>query len=253
MPGAEPFLYPAGHVGCLLIHGFTSTPSELRELGRYLVGRGITAGAPLLPGHGTSPPDLRGLTWRDWYECASAALDEMRSTCARVYVAGLSLGGTLALHLAAQRGSDLAGVVAMSAPILFPPGLSRMLRAMHGRVQYLRKPLRDIQDPEARRTHLSYMRSPLDATASVVELAGLVRAHLSEVQVPALVIYARRDHVVHPLNAHIIYSRLGSPYKRLLPLNRGFHIVTVDRDKQRVFAAVNWFVSQSFLDSIKHK
>jgi carboxylesterase len=64
------------------------------------------------------------------------------------------------------------------------------------------------------------------------------------VQVPALVIYARRDHVVHPLNAHIIYARLGSPYKRLLPLNRGFHIVTVDRDKERVFRAVARFVKR---------
>ena len=244
MPGAEPFLYSAGDVGCLLIHGFTSTPSELRELGRYLASKGITASAPLLPGHGTSAPDLRGLTWRDWYDCASAALDEMRDNCERVFVAGLSLGGILALRLAAWRGDDPAGVVAMSAPVLFPPGLSRMLRAMHGRVQYLRKPLRDIQDPEARRTHLSYMRSPLDATASVVELAGLVRAQLSEVRVPALIIYARRDHVVHPLNAHVIYSRLGSPYKRLLALNRGFHIVTVDRDKQRVYRAVAGFVKR---------
>jgi carboxylesterase len=132
----------------------------------------------------------------------------------------------------------------MSAPIIFPPGLSRMLRAMHRRVQYLRKPLRDIQDPQARRTHLSYMRSPLDATASVVELAGLVRAQLSEVQIPALVIYARRDHVVHPLNAHIIYARLGSTHKRLVPLKRGFHIVTVDRDKERVFRAVAQFVKR---------
>jgi carboxylesterase len=245
MPAADPFLFRAGGTGCLLLHGFTSAPGEMRELGLYLAARGITAAAPLLPGHGTSPLDLCGFTWHDWYGSVSAALDEMQSFCSRLYVAGLSLGGTLALHLAAQRGSDLAGVVAMSAPVIFPPGLSRLLRAMGGRVKFLRKPVRDIQDREARRTHLSYMRSPMDATASVVEFAGLVRSELGSIRVPTLVIHARRDHVVHPVNARIIYSRLGSPYKRFLPLSRGFHIVTIDRDKQRVFTAVSRFILKS--------
>ena len=63
MPGAEPFLYEAGETGCLLVHGFTSSPSEMRGLGRYLADRGITANAGLLPGHGTSPADLQGVTW----------------------------------------------------------------------------------------------------------------------------------------------------------------------------------------------
>jgi carboxylesterase len=242
MPGAEPFFYPAGRVGCLLLHGFTSSPSELREMGRYLADRGNSAGAPLLPGHGTAPGDLIGYTWHDWYAAALDALAEMRATCEQVYVVGLSLGGALALHMAADRGEELAGVVAMSAPVFFPPGLSRVLRAMNGRVLYLRKPVRDIQDAAARREHLSYMRSPLDATASVVELARLVRTQLPLVQIPALVIQARRDHVVHPLNARIIYSRLGSPVKQLVVLSRGFHIVTVDRDKARVFRSVLSFV-----------
>ena len=244
MPGAEPFLHQAGEVGCLLIHGFTSTPSELRELGEHLAGRGITVCAPLLPGHGTSPQDLRGLTWRDWYATASDALDEMRPVCRQVYVAGLSLGGALALHLAAQRGDDLVGVIAMSAPVLFPPGLSRLLRAIQTRAPYLQKPFRDIQDPIARAAHLSYMRSPIDAAASVVELAGVVRAELGQVRVPALVIYARRDHVVHPLNAHFLYTRLASTSKRLLSLQRGFHIITVDRDKERVFKSVAAFMKR---------
>src|SRR5687768_16151489 len=65
MPGAEPFIYRAGEVGCLMVHGFTSSPFEMRGLGRHLAERGITAAAPLLAGHGTSPEDLDGKTWHD--------------------------------------------------------------------------------------------------------------------------------------------------------------------------------------------
>jgi carboxylesterase len=109
-------------------------------------------------------------------------------------------------------------------------------------VPFLRKPFRDIQDREARRGHVSYLRSPVDATASVLELAGIVRRELSRIRIPALVIQARRDHVVHVANARYIHARLGSPRKSLLILNRGFHIVTVDRDRRRVFEAVARFV-----------
>ena len=84
MAGAEPFFYRAGDVGCLLVHGFTSSPFEMQGLGRYLADRGVTASSPLLAGHGTSPHDLHHTTWRDWYASVSNALDEMLAQCENV-------------------------------------------------------------------------------------------------------------------------------------------------------------------------
>jgi esterase/lipase len=49
---------------------------------------------------------------------------------------------------------------------------------------------------------------------------------------------------VHPINARLIYSRLGSSDKHIVSLSRGFHIATVDRDKERVFRAVAGFVKR---------
>lgn len=212
-------------------------------LARYLEGRGVSTYAPALPGHGTSPEDLEGKTWRDWYAAVGQVIDDARSQHERVFLAGLSLGGALALYAASKRGKDLAGIVAMSAPIYFPPGLVPLLRRMSHRFPYLGKPFRDIQDRIARTSHESYLRAPVDAIASVVEFAGAVRARLPRVHVPALIIYARRDHVVHPLNSRYIYARIGSRKKRLVALDRGFHIVTVDKDREKVYAAVYEFVS----------
>src|SRR5438067_7923472 len=84
IPGAEPFLYKAGEVGCLLVHGYTSSPFEMRALARYLADRGITAGASLLAGHGTAPEDLATRTWQDWYVSVNTALDDMLAHCKRV-------------------------------------------------------------------------------------------------------------------------------------------------------------------------
>src|SRR5262245_33276185 len=162
MPGAEPFLYEAGEVGCLLVHGFTSSAYEMRDLARFLADRGITAGAPLLAGHGTAPEDLQGKTWQDWYGSVSRALDVMLAKYKRVYLVGLSLGGALTLYAASQRGKELAGIVVLSAPIYLPSGVGYLLRGLQGPMPFLNKPYRDIEDPEAKRKLVGYMRSPVD-------------------------------------------------------------------------------------------
>ncbi len=55
-PAPEPFeLAPANAVvGCLLIHGLTGSPPEMRLLGDDLAAQGSHCLAPLLPGHGTT-------------------------------------------------------------------------------------------------------------------------------------------------------------------------------------------------------
>ncbi len=242
MLGAEPFLYEAGEIGCLLVHGFTSSPSEMRGLGQYLADRNITVSAGLLPGHGTSPADLQGVTWREWHASVNAQLDDMLAMCRRVYLVGLSLGGALSLYVAAQRGDEIAGVVAMSSPIFLPRPLGFVLNRMRSRVPYLDKRFQDIQDPVARANHVNYMSAPVDAIASLVDFLRPVRLSLPRVKVPALIIRACRDHVVPPASSRYIYRRLGSHDKRLLTLDKGFHIVTVDRAREQVYAAIYDFI-----------
>ncbi|MEO8286877.1 MAG: alpha/beta fold hydrolase [Chloroflexota bacterium] len=244
LPGAEPFIYEAGPVGCLLVHGFTSSAHEMRDLARFLADRGITAGAPLLAGHGTAPEDLQGKTWQDWYGSVDRALDVMLARCSRVYMVGLSLGGALTLYTASKRGADIAGLVAMSAPIYVPSPVTYLLRGIQGPLPFLNKPYRDIDDPEARQQLVGYMRSPVDATASLVDFLAHVRAGLPKIHMPALVIYSRHDHVVPSVSSHHIYSRLASHDKRMIALHRGFHVVTVDYNKQRVFDEIEAFVKR---------
>ena len=244
IPGAEPFINQAGDVACLFVHGFTSSAYEMREPARYLADRGITAGACLLAGHGSAPEDLQGTTWQDWYSTVSQAIDLLLANYRRVYVAGLSLGGALTLHAASEYGDKLAGIVVMSAPIYLPAPVAHLLRGIQGQLPFLAKPYRDIEDPEARDRHITYPRSPVDATASLVDFLIQVRSGLPRIHIPSLIIYSRHDHVVPGVSSHHIYSRLGSHDKHMLALHRGYHIVTVDYDKQRVFDAIHRFISE---------
>src|SRR2546423_890879 len=110
----QPFRIRGGARGCLLIPGFSGTPPGMRGLWEDLAVAGYDVMGPLLAGHGLSPEAMALTRWTDWAASAQLAYETLRQDCAEVFVAGQSLGGTLALHLAATN-PDVKGVVAIGA------------------------------------------------------------------------------------------------------------------------------------------
>ena len=111
-------------LGCLVLHGLTSSLATVDGLVPYLRARELPYRLPLLRGHGATPDALRGVTWRGWHDDAARALDDLLGECERAVVIGLSMGGVVALHLAAERPERLAGV-AVVAPALKLAGTAR--------------------------------------------------------------------------------------------------------------------------------
>lgn len=52
--------------------------------------------------------------WQDWYAEVDRELRALSERCTSVFVAGLSMGGTLALRLAAKHGDAVSGVVVVN-------------------------------------------------------------------------------------------------------------------------------------------
>ena len=117
LPGAEPFHHDGGPVGVLLCHGFTGSPQSLRPWAEHLAKAGFSVSLPLLPGHGTTWQDLNRSRWPQWYAAVNVALSQLLTRCDAVVVAGLSMGGALALRLAQQRGGDVAGVILVNPAV----------------------------------------------------------------------------------------------------------------------------------------
>src|SRR5580704_7049564 len=102
LPGAESTSFPGGPVGVLVLHGFTGNPTSMRALAEALAEAGYAVELPRLPGHGTAVEDMLPTRWVDWSGAAEAAFADLAGRCAKVAVAGLSMGGTLAAWLAAH-------------------------------------------------------------------------------------------------------------------------------------------------------
>src|SRR5580704_2503335 len=116
LAGAEPASLAGGPDGVIVIHGFTGNPFSMRPLARAIAAAGYTVELPLLPGHGRSVEDMMPTGWSDWSGEVEGVYRDLAARCERVAVAGLSMGGTLAVWLAAHH-PDIAALVTVNAAV----------------------------------------------------------------------------------------------------------------------------------------
>ena len=238
---AAPFdLAGEGRCAALCLHGLTGTPYEVRPLGEALAVRGVRAVGPVLPGHNLSPEVLAGVPHGAWVQAARAELRTLRAHHARVAVVGLSMGGLLALLLAAEEEVD--AVVVVGTPLRFGP----LVRWLVPLVKHLRPfaPKRggsDIRHDEARAIHPSYTVMPLAAVHELQRLQRRVRDCLECVTAPILVAHGAHDRTARVADSRRIVESVASEECELLILDESAHIVPVDHDGERLAeAAAEW-------------
>ena len=103
------------------------------------------------------------------------------------------------------------------------------LRFLSGRGQYTDDIARPGQD------EAGYDRLPLRALHSQTRLWADVRAHLGQVDQPVIVFASREDHVVDPSSLALIRAGIASAELQVVPLDRSYHVATLDYDAEDIF------------------
>lgn len=237
---AQPFYFKGNSTGVLVIHGFTGSTQSMRPYGKALAARGYTVMGPRLPGHGTTVEDMAVRKYTDWTGETERALQVLLGQCERVFVTGLSMGGTITLYLAAQFGDKIAGIIPVNALALTEP-----LLRLTPLLKYLLKTRpgvgSDIKKPGIKES--CYDQVPVAAACELTRLLKATREGLPRVSVPALVVASREDHVVkEPANAATIMASLGSRDKKLLWLENSYHVATLDNDAELIFEKAGNFI-----------
>jgi carboxylesterase len=230
LEGAEEFDMGAGPVGALLVHGFTGSPQGLRGVGEYLAARGVAVTAIRLPGHGTTWQDLNTRTADEWIDAVEAGFAKISASTDEVFIVSLSFGAALALDFVARNPDSVTGLVTLggfvhtSDPRRFlAPILSKLVKSLPAVGN-------DIADPTQR--EIAYERLPAAAAYHMLRIVKRARASLPKVVTPILVMHGRNDHIVHPRNADIIFNSVASKDKELVYLERSFHVITLDYDRE---------------------
>jgi esterase/lipase len=244
LPGAEPFAFPGGdgpegRVGVLLVHGFTGTPMSMRPWGEHLAAQGFAVRCPLLPGHGTRWEDCNRVTEEDWTTAAGRAFDELARDVDRVVVAGLSMGGTLAIRLAELRPDDVAGLVLVN-PSLLTERLDAKLLPLIARITPKWAPIgSDIKKPGV--TEQAYPKLPTRAVMGLRRLWTATRGDLKKVTAPLLLFRSTEDHVVEPASGKALLAGISSTDVTEVLLENSYHVATLDNDAPAIFTgSVDW-------------
>jgi carboxylesterase len=245
LPGAEPFYFEGGEIGCLVSHGFTGSPQSMRFLGEYLAKEGgLTVMGPRLKGHGTAVEDMAASTAEDWIKSVDAGLEKLKERCSQIFITGLSMGGTLTLYSAAVHADLIKGAIPINGAVISKNPDFATLAFMANAPATVPGVGGDIKQPGV--TELAYSDVPVPAVRQIFALTSVTRTLLPRVVCPTLVIQSREDHIVEPENATFIMDNIGSENKRLLWLDESYHVATLDNDKELIAQEI-----LKFVDSVK--
>jgi carboxylesterase len=249
LPGAEAWSHHAvdptdgpAH-GALVLHGFTGDPSSMRDLAETFAAEGLHVELPRLPGHGTTIEDMLTTGWADWRGEVEAAYQRLAARAGKVVVAGLSMGGSLALWAGLQH-PEVAGLVLVNpATRPQPPEVMAMLADMLAAGTEVAPGIgSDIADPEVGES--AYEGSPLRPLTSFIEdgLAPMAERY-GELTMPLLLFTSRQDHVVEPAQSEYLVEQYGGPVDHRW-LERSYHVATMDFDRDVISVEAATFAKQ---------
>ena len=229
-----------------MLHGFPSRAEYFRPLQSSLETFELPCFVPQLRGHGDeSPVALVGVTWHDWLEDSEIALARLLIEAEKAIVIGFSMGGALALMLAAKHSTKLdslilaAAAVQLSSP--FAPGkpfnfLVPVLAIFMKKWDFSPKP--------SDCSNLHYAWAPSGAVVSALDLYRTARTQLAAVHSPALLIQGRKDDALAPENMDIVYDEISTPtpLKRRIWFEKSGHDLFHDCEHDTVVESIVEFV-----------
>lgn len=230
-----------GRRAALCLHGLTGTPYEVRPVADALVQRGMRCVAPVMAGHDVSAKQLAKTPYTAWVDLARNALVELSETCEQVFIAGMSMGGLVALALAGENRAD--GIAVMGAPIRLPLYISGLVPVVKYVYPYLSKSGgADIQDEQARLRHPGLDAMPLASVHELVKLQRVVRGAIPKITAPTFVGHGALDRTANPKDARSIFAGVNTDVRELRIGARSGHVVSVDHDGPEMARAIaNFF------------
>jgi carboxylesterase len=177
-------------------------------------------------------------------------LDELAAETRPIAVAGLSMGGLLALDAASRDRGPVAAVTSLAAPLWLAGGgrllgaLGRLPRRLTAHLGSIPKSGggSDVRDPENARQNPGYRVLPLAGVVELTRLMRDVRRRLPRVRCPLLVVHGRQDHTAPPASAAEIFATASSRDKQLVIVPESYHLVTHDVERDRVAEVVAAFL-----------
>ena len=232
-------------IGCYIIHGFSSSTYETKELAEFLGNNGYHTVTRNLPGHGTTIQECNKVKYQDWLSFVEQDLAVLSNSSEKLIVIGMSMGGVLALHLASLFPIEC---VISAAPVLHFRD--------HQKLKYLNSilcnlfPIRPKIDsyPKELDKELvfhGYDQYPMVALNEFFKMNILINKDLNKIKCPLLLLHANEDNTSLLINIEIIKSNIRSKVKLVNYYENATHNIFVEsKDQLRIFIDIKEFLEK---------
>ncbi|MBV9159942.1 MAG: alpha/beta fold hydrolase [Candidatus Kaiserbacteria bacterium] len=231
----------------LIIHGYTGSPDEFRELAHDLAQRlSAYVSVPLLPGHGTTLADLERTSYKQLIDYGMQKAREMAAAGKPLAIIGHSFGGYIAA-LAAEEIKLKALVLAVTPyrlkwPI-FIPGMELVMRM---RTEWRKK--MSEEEREARKGLFYYPAMPGRALGYLKRGIRAMRLILPSLKMPILTIHTRNDQLTYSSSGSIMLKKSGgNPENKSIVLEHRRHGIFYGVGKEEVVRDISDFLAKVML------
>ena len=252
-------------IGVVLVHGFLASPAEMKPFSEKLVAEGYPVYGVRLPGHGTSPVDLRERSWEDWLRAVQHGYEILAAHVDKVCLVGFSTGGALSLIFASEHPPDLAGAVVINPPVKFKNKNMMFVPLLHG-VSRLVRWVSSFEGVMPYRTNtpehvrINYRNIPVRALYELVRMNYVLNHQLASIRCPCLLMQSTNDPIITAessqilqdglVNADVSYIEVESKRHGLLYENEGgTHKIVMQYIRQLLDPSIQ----QSRLSEEEHK
>lgn len=244
----QPFFFEGTNgKGVLLVHGWTSTPYELRRLGKYLNENGYTVLGIQLSGHGTVPKDLEDIKWQTWINDIQLGYEKLKEVCPKIYIAGTSIGSSLTIVFA-KENPEISGLVLMATPyrMKFEKILELWGRFTSLFKEYNKKFYPPTFGSRSTITRLiAYQSYPIKNAFETFDLIKESKKNMEKIIQPCLIMQSTHDHLVEKNSLENIYNQIGSKIKEKRYISKAYHTFISDIKNEHVFEDILNFLNNN--------
>ena len=246
----------------LLFHGMTGSPYEMKKMGKALFDADFDVFCYCLPGHGTSPINIKTVRWQDWYDDSVLHYKELTQKYDEVYLGGLCLGAVLAIAIA-QEYQNVRGIVSLSTTLFLdgwtipwynffmPIGVHTILRYYYSfperepyglKNETLRKKIAALQ----KRNTEALDNYPMSCIYELLKFSKQTQKNIAKVTAPILLMHAKEDDLTSTKSAEFVYRNISSKTKNYIKLENSYHLIVMDYERDYVFEkSIEFFNSLS--------
>ena len=226
-------------LGIYILHGFSGTTYEVKELAEFLGTNGYHTIANNLPGHGTNIEDCNRIKYQDWIGKVKQDVAELSSKCDKVFVIGNSMGGVLSLYLASL--FPLNGFVAAGTVLKFQNHFT--IKYVVPFVSYF-MPSRIKNKVTKAVQYYGYEKYPLKALNQFRKMNTKIIPLIKKIKVPGMLIHSNSDTLSIKENITIIKDNMTDKSIKTLYVEKAHHnMFDKNPDQKLIFNEVLQFLN----------